>query len=222
MLKQVVLAIISVTFFLILAFVKAEAGQYTGRWEGITSQGLPIALSVSDKDVITQIEFDHKVTFDKVSSYTSTYSFNALGFDIKISSDGSFSTENIDGEFNEEDTILFDLGGEHSEGIKGTFRGSFIDSTGSGSWTGYWYRLICDSHLYFGYAFFLAEDDYFFRFEVNKVDEPGSPVPDIKANGSDGLITLLPPDRLIINVTLNNSGRADNADWWLALPFTPN
>jgi formylglycine-generating enzyme required for sulfatase activity len=163
--KQQLLIILSIMSLLVLTFIKAEAGQYTGRWEGTTSQGLPIALTVSNEDVITQIDFDHKVTLN--GACTSTYSFNGSGFDIKINSDGSFSTENSDGSFNEEDTITFNLGGEHSEGIMGAFRGLFTDSAGSGSWTGYWYRLICGSYLHLGYAFFLAENDYFFTFNIS-------------------------------------------------------
>ena len=164
--KQQLLIILSIMSLLVLTFIKAEAGQYTGRWEGTTSQGLPIALTISNEDVITQIDFDHKVTLN--SACTSTYSFNGSGFDIKINSDGSFSTENSDGSFNEVDTITFNLGGEHSEGIMGAFRGLFTDSAGSGSWTGYWYRLICGSYLHLGYAFFLAENDYFFTFNISR------------------------------------------------------
>jgi hypothetical protein len=40
--------------------------------------------------------------------------------------------------------------------------------------------------------------------------------PDIKANGSDGPVGLFPQDTLSITVALDNNGRTDNADWWLA------
>ena len=42
------------------------------------------------------------------------------------------------------------------------------------------------------------------------------PFPDIKVNGSDGPITLSQSDILNITVSLDNNGRTDNADWWLA------
>ena len=38
----------------------------------------------------------------------------------------------------------------------------------------------------------------------------------IKANGSDGPITLDQSDTITIIVALDNNGRTDNADWWLA------
>ena len=41
-------------------------------------------------------------------------------------------------------------------------------------------------------------------------------IPDIKINGSDGPVTLNWPDTLSINVSLNNQGITDEADWWLA------
>jgi len=41
-------------------------------------------------------------------------------------------------------------------------------------------------------------------------------IPDIKANNSDGPIALNQSDRLTVNVTLDNNGITDNADWWLA------
>jgi hypothetical protein len=45
----------------------------------------------------------------------------------------------------------------------------------------------------------------------------GIPVPDIKANGLDGPMKLLPGDTLDVTVTLKNNGTSDNADWWLAV-----
>jgi len=42
------------------------------------------------------------------------------------------------------------------------------------------------------------------------------PIPDIKANNLDGPITLSQSDTAVITVTLDNNGRTDNADWWLA------
>jgi len=54
---------------------------------------------------------------------------------------------------------------------------------------------------------------------VSKLDSNLSaaiPLPDIKANGSDGPITLNQSDTLTITVSLNNNGITDNADWWLA------
>ena len=41
-------------------------------------------------------------------------------------------------------------------------------------------------------------------------------IPDIKANNSDEPITLNQSDTLTINVTLDNNGITDYADWWLA------
>ena len=43
-----------------------------------------------------------------------------------------------------------------------------------------------------------------------------APLPDIKANGSDGPITLDQSDTITIIVALDNKGRTNNADWWLA------
>jgi len=44
---------------------------------------------------------------------------------------------------------------------------------------------------------------------------------DIKVNGCDGPITLNQSDTAVITVALDNNGRTDNADWWLAVdtPF---
>jgi len=42
------------------------------------------------------------------------------------------------------------------------------------------------------------------------------PVPDIKANGLDGPITLSQSDLLAVTLALDNDGITDNADWWLA------
>jgi hypothetical protein len=44
----------------------------------------------------------------------------------------------------------------------------------------------------------------------------GQILSDIKANATDGPVTLSPQDRLSITVTLDNKGNTDNADWWLA------
>jgi len=163
--KKQLLSFVTTISLSVLVLIKAKAGRYTGRWEGTTSQGLPIALTVSSEDVITQVEFDHKVTLN--DTCTSTYRFNETGFDIGVNHDGNFTSVNSDGVFNEEDTITFNLPGIHSEGITGAFRGLFTASTGSGRWTGYWYRLRCGSYLHYGYAFFLAEDDYAFTFNVS-------------------------------------------------------
>ena len=43
-----------------------------------------------------------------------------------------------------------------------------------------------------------------------------TPIPDIKANGSDGPITLNQSGTLTVTVALDNNGRTDDADWWLA------
>ncbi|AMM40315.1 hypothetical protein HS1_000509 [Candidatus Desulfofervidus auxilii] len=54
---------------------------------------------------------------------------------------------------------------------------------------------------------------------VSKFDSDlsaAAPLPDIKANGSDGPITLDQSDTITIIVALDNKGRTDNADWWLA------
>lgn len=43
------------------------------------------------------------------------------------------------------------------------------------------------------------------------------PVPDIKANGSDGPITITPRDNLIVTVELNPGSHSnEDADWWVA------
>jgi len=43
-----------------------------------------------------------------------------------------------------------------------------------------------------------------------------TPTPDLKVDGSDGPITLDQSDTITIIVALDNKGRTDNADWWLA------
>jgi len=48
------------------------------------------------------------------------------------------------------------------------------------------------------------------------IELAGSILPDIKINGCDGPITLNQLDTITITVTLDNNGRPDNADWWLA------
>jgi plastocyanin len=40
---------------------------------------------------------------------------------------------------------------------------------------------------------------------------------DIKANGSDSLVSLSSQDTLNITVALDNNGRTDDADWWVAV-----
>jgi hypothetical protein len=42
------------------------------------------------------------------------------------------------------------------------------------------------------------------------------PIPDIKANGSDGPISITQSDTLQIKISLNTNGITDNADFWLA------
>ena len=44
---------------------------------------------------------------------------------------------------------------------------------------------------------------------------PPAPTPDIKANASDGPITLNQSDTLTVTVASDNNGITDNADWWL-------
>ena len=53
------------------------------------------------------------------------------------------------------------------------------------------------------------------------IELAGQILPDIKVNGSDGPITLNQLDTITITVILDNNGRTDNADWWLAVdtPF---
>ena len=46
------------------------------------------------------------------------------------------------------------------------------------------------------------------------------PVPDIKANGSDGPLTVSPGNALSVTVQLNAAGSTGNADWWV-LADTP-
>ena len=53
-------------------------------------------------------------------------------------------------------------------------------------------------------------------FDYIRLTNQLMPTPDIKANGSDGPITLYQNDTLTITVSLNNNGITDNADWWLA------
>ena len=48
------------------------------------------------------------------------------------------------------------------------------------------------------------------------IELAGSILPDIKVNGCDGSITLNQSDTAVITVALDNNGRTDNADWWLA------
>lgn len=53
--------------------------------------------------------------------------------------------------------------------------------------------------------------------EFTETDESGPPIPDIKANGSYGPITVASPDIALLTISLdagNQEGR--NADWWIA------
>ena len=52
---------------------------------------------------------------------------------------------------------------------------------------------------------------------------PVEPVPDIKVNGADGPLTLTARDTLQLSLHLDNNGRKDFADWWLAgnSPYAP-
>jgi hypothetical protein len=47
-----------------------------------------------------------------------------------------------------------------------------------------------------------------------------APQPDIKANGSDGPVTISQSDTLSVTIALNAAGNTDNADWWV-LTDTP-
>ena len=58
------------------------------------------------------------------------------------------------------------------------------------------------------------DDVFVSRFDSDL--SAAAPLPDIKANGSDGPITLDQSDTITIIVALNNKGRTNNADWWLA------
>jgi glucose/arabinose dehydrogenase len=53
-------------------------------------------------------------------------------------------------------------------------------------------------------------------YRIVQMSNTGIPAVDIRANGSDAPITLLPQDTLSVTVAVDNNGRADNADWWLA------
>jgi len=54
------------------------------------------------------------------------------------------------------------------------------------------------------------------REDYIHVTQVATPVADIKANNSDGPITLYQNDTLTITVSLNNNGITEDADWWLA------
>jgi|GEM_PF-5986766 len=58
--------------------------------------------------------------------------------------------------------------------------------------------------------------DPFFTAPVPGVPLPDEVYPDIKANGSDGPITLYQNDTLTITVSLDNNGITEDGDWWLA------
>jgi hypothetical protein len=45
-------------------------------------------------------------------------------------------------------------------------------------------------------------------------------IPDVKANGSDGPVTISQSDTLSVTIALNAAGNTDNADWWVGV-FTP-
>lgn len=56
-----------------------------------------------------------------------------------------------------------------------------------------------------------------FVFMLGNTVLADDPIPDIKANGSDGPITINTSDTLSINVSLDaGSSLGENADWWLA------
>ena len=53
------------------------------------------------------------------------------------------------------------------------------------------------------------------RVNVENVIIPGAIVPDIKANGSDGPVTVQSGDPVSLEITLNaGSSAGTNADWW--------
>ena len=73
----------------------------------------------------------------------------------------------------------------------------------------------------FGLAYdgnYLIASSYYPKKEycIYTFGEFEKPVPDIKINGSDGPITLDQSDTITIIVALDNKGRTENADWWLA------
>jgi len=55
---------------------------------------------------------------------------------------------------------------------------------------------------------------------IDEADSDCTLVPDIKANGSDGPVTISPTDSLDITISLDPGTCTDNADWWV-LASTP-
>ena len=43
------------------------------------------------------------------------------------------------------------------------------------------------------------------------------PIPDVKANGYDTPVCLVPQADLVLSLSLNSGGMTDPADWWLVL-----
>jgi hypothetical protein len=67
----------------------------------------------------------------------------------------------------------------------------------------------------------IMNTDFLFGVGDAPVDDTQDPVPDIKANGSDGPLALSSGDMLTISITLDTgAGDGRNADWWI-LAETP-
>jgi len=58
---------------------------------------------------------------------------------------------------------------------------------------------------------------YYLGFGMSNFDITcGDPIPDIKANGSDGPVTIAPGGNLSVRIALDTGSKlGDNADWWV-------
>ena len=174
--KQQLLTILSITSFLVLTFIKAEAGQYTGRWEGTTSQGLPIALTVNNEDIINLFELCFEYTW--WDGNTCEYTFEPYEIDIPINLDGSF-----------EGTVEFISPKTGTKNIEGTLSGSFTGETGGGNWSVTYLHLPCAGYMY---TYYSALGVDIFNYNVVRVSPLNSPpvIDSFTANPTCGMVPL--------------------------------
>jgi hypothetical protein len=102
------------------------------------------------------------------------------------------------------------MGNRDATDVSGPWAIETVDSYGD---VGYFASIAIDSsdNVHIGYQDTSLGD---LKYATN-AQQP-APAPDIKANGSDGAITISQSEKLSVTVELNLSTRAsENADWWV-------
>lgn len=100
---------------------QVDGASFTGRWEGLTSQGLPIALTVNDANRITLVEFDFQQLGEIPPDPNCQHAVSAEPSAL-ISANGTFSVDVL---VPPSTTILQ---------FEGRLSGSLSDSQGMGQW----------------------------------------------------------------------------------------